>query len=241
MSEQEIKYYEYKLEANLLCIRERMKKGNYCPCVKTIPFSTITGALKEAYFKRDDPVYAAGYLTKVHRQDINTLEDVQNIEPQILVLSPQDKITGEPRKGIAPIRIEYLEDVEARVFIVANDTVRKTFDDHEEPLIINVGAFLSKGMGRCILTDKKTHAEIKNKKGRLLTRIPIDYLDKFKINTEDNKGAEYKSKFCYLYEPDQDNQFKPNHYLLSLLEGSEVEGLEYLICTGGKNEQSISK
>ncbi|MEW6006743.1 MAG: hypothetical protein AB1595_01110 [bacterium] len=43
------RFYEYAFSSEMLCIGERMKKGTFRPCVKTIPFSTIVGALKDAY------------------------------------------------------------------------------------------------------------------------------------------------------------------------------------------------
>jgi hypothetical protein len=58
-------YWEYELLPPedgpfLLCIGERIKKGTYRPCIATLPFSTISGALRH-YYNRTD-INAVGFF-----------------------------------------------------------------------------------------------------------------------------------------------------------------------------------
>lgn len=211
-----IEYYEYTMKAELLCISERMKKGNYRPCVSTIPFSTITGALKEAYFEREDDVFAAGYITAIDGQPNN-----DNVTPQLLTVAPQNLVTGVAREGIAPVMVEYLHDIEAKVFVVKNEAAEKTIGQNNN-LRINIGGFRSKGMG-CATLTRASSTIMRKQKGILLTRIPEKYINNFGIDKV------IRPRFCYLHEPDPARPYSPNVYNLSYMEGSEVEGTSPLI------------
>lgn len=52
-----MKFMEYELISDLLCMGERVKGGLVKPCVKTIPYSQISGALRRRFSISDLNTY----------------------------------------------------------------------------------------------------------------------------------------------------------------------------------------
>ncbi len=206
------RYIEYKLTSELLCIGERTKKGTFRPCVKTIPFSTITGALREKFNRAD--IYAAG---KFASEYLGNIEKFKNIH----VYSPRYIIEDVAR---LPLKIEFLTDVNAYVYLFLKDGEVEAFSqqDKNKSIDIVMGAFKTKGFGYCHLEFLRIIEDAKVVNGRLQTRIPDPeiYQNYFGI------GKVKKPIYGYLFEPTNNVTGK---YVKSIFEGSLVEGYDFLV------------
>lgn len=188
-------FFEYKLTSLALCMGERMKAGIFRPCVTTIPYSQITGALR-AKFGRDKDIHAVGYLQ----------DDSEFNRKDYYIYSPRDKVLG---KSKVPLQIEFLTKVLGRVFILVNEDI-KDLEDHFE---IFIGALKSKGFGRCELSKVGIQDGSKVSKGKLNVRIPCDEEKNFNVREVENPV------YGYLFKP---TSIHGGVYVLSLFEGSEV-------------------
>lgn len=200
-------FIEYKLTSNALYLGERTKGNIFKPCVKTIPFSQISGALN-AKFGLDN-VKAVGYL--VENSEFNRVN--------YLIYSPRDR--GSEISKL-PLQVEFLMNVMGRVFILKNDSTR-TFPDSFE---IVMGGLRSRGFGVCILEKVQLLKGDEITKGILNVRIPIDEKESFNIREIK------KPVYGYLFKPIP-NTFTGN-YVLSLFERSEVVAPKFLIKAGGR-------
>ncbi|MGB8657440.1 MAG: hypothetical protein WCE90_06595 [Candidatus Zixiibacteriota bacterium] len=203
-------FYEYRLTSDALCMGERMKAGIFRPCIKTIPYSQITGAL-QAKFGRDKKIHAVGCL--VENSYLN--------QKEYYIYSPRDKVMG---KSKVPLQMEYLTDVVGRVFILRNEDTHESENDFE----IYMGALKSKGFGKCHLVKTRIwkEGEYKPKKfeGVLNVRIPLNKIENFGFSEKDIKSRVYG----YLFEPPDPPILYGGQYVLSLFEGSEVVCPEFL-------------
>ena len=198
------KFWEYKLTADILCIGERFKKGLVRPCVKTIPYSTITGALRQEVLgvpSWDDKGHACGCLDKY--------------KEIMLVGGPRDTITGVSK---LPLTTQALVEVKGRVYIVFDEVTK----DLPFRLDFSMGALKSKGFGRVSLI-RETNEPIESREpciGHLNTRIPEDLLGVFGI-TQVKKPV-----YGYLFKPTSDNG---GVWVRALFDGSIVEGSSHII------------
>jgi len=228
-------FIEYTITSDMLCMGERIKKGQFRPTVTTIPYSQITGALKAVF--GDKEIHAVGYFP------FNNEQEFRGKHTQILTYSPRDRAVNT---SIIPLYIEYLADVEGMVFIAETKDIRDELESNES-ISIYMGAFKSKGFGSCTLKDRRKISEedLDIREGVLNTRIPIAKVEDMKGidgNTnkrliDEGKTNEFlKANFCiekvtkarygYLFEPTSKTS---GCYVLSLFEGSVVKGPGFLL------------
>lgn len=121
-----------------------------------------------------------------------------------------------------PLQVEYLSDVLGKVFILENDFTR----DFQEEITIRMGAFISKGLGRCRLRKIGIHEVTEKNKGigLLNVRITYKYLEIFGIEIKDNKPV-----YGYLFEPTSPTT---GVYIKALFEGSKVRAPKFFIKQG---------
>ncbi|CAD7774251.1 hypothetical protein FHEFKHOI_01535 [Candidatus Methanoperedenaceae archaeon GB50] len=227
-------FIEYTLTSDMLCMGERIKKGQFRPTVTTIPYSQITGALKAVFGDKD--IHAVGYFPFEDEQEF------RRRHVQILTYSPRDRAINT---SIIPLYIEYLGDVKGRVFIAVTDGIRDDFKN--ESISIYMGAFKSKGFGGCTLKKCREIGEedLEIREGLLNTRIPIAKAKD--LNGMDGKSQKrlvdeggtteflkntfgiekvVKARYGYLFEPTSKTS---GWYVLSLFEGSVIKGPEFLL------------
>ncbi len=196
-----MRFLEYILTADTLCLGERIKGGIFRPCVRTIPYSQISGALRQ-YFGNQD-IHATGYLD----------EDREHNQFDYLIYSPRDRILGISK---VPLQIEYLTNVLGKVFVLENDFTIQL----PKEFTISMGAFRSKGLGRCRLIQQSILEDKSVKPGKLNVRIPIETQDIFAIRKI------LRPVYGYLFKPTTPDT---GVYVLSLFEGSEIVGPDFLL------------
>lgn len=196
-------FFEYELRADLLCIGERTKKGTFKPCVKTIPYSTITYALQTALGRND--IHAVGMLDEKFLRDIDRFRGIQTYSPR----SRYEDVSK------VPLNIEYLIDVVGRVYLLSEEGTAP-----ETSFEITMGAFRSKGFGRCVLEPKQRIKDPSIKKGVLLTRLPVKRFDLFGIARVE------KPIYGYLFEP---SDISTGTYFKSIIEGSVITAYDFLL------------
>jgi hypothetical protein len=198
-------FVEYTLTCDVLYIGERPKKGaTFKPCLKTIPFSQISGALNSK-FGRDD-FKAVGYL--IEEPGFNNIE--------YLIYSPREKALSISK---IPIQVEFISNVKGKVFILETEEIRTLLSDTLE---IYLGGLRSKGFGKCMLTEKRYVEEnFPAKPKPLNVRIPIDEVETFKIKRIVNPI------YGYLFKPNPDRL--TGVYVKSLFEGSLVIAPTFLL------------
>lgn len=201
------RYVEYDLFSSVMCIGERVKKGTFKPCVRTIPFSTVTGSLRDILGISD--VIAAGKLDPNYLRHIDRFRHMHVYSPRY-VFEDVAKV---------PLRIEFLSEVRGKVYVLLNsETIRLHAEKYKE-FDITMGAFKSKGFGRCHLRFVRAVENPRRVTGKLQTRIPENHLADFGI-TEVTKPI-----YGYLFEPEGIISGK---YVRSLFDGSIVNGYEFL-------------
>jgi hypothetical protein len=146
--------------------------------------------------------HAAGHL--VESEGHNTV--------QYFTYSPRAKAQGVSK---IPLTVEFLTDVLGLVYVVPNR--RKLPKEFE----ITMGALRSQGLGRCTLTYQgKVESQVAQ--GHLNTRIPLDVSNVFGV-------VAMKPVYGYLFRPLSQAS---GEYVLSLFEGSLVEGPDVLLKEG---------
>ncbi len=206
------RYIEYELTSELLCIGERTKKGTFRPCVKTIPFSTITGALREKFSRSD--IYAVGKFASEYLENIDEFRNIH-------VYSPRYIIEDVAR---LPLKIEFLTDVKAHIYLFLSDKEDEAFYQHAQNKNFDIvmGAFKTKGFGNCHLEFLRIIEDPKIVSGKLQTRIPDPEIYPNYFGIREVK----KPVYGYLFEPTNKVTGK---YIKSIFEGSWVEGYDFLI------------
>lgn len=213
-----MRYFQYKLTSNALCMGERMKAGIFRPCANTIRYSQITGALKNK-FGRDKKIHAVGFLEE--KEGFNQRE--------YYIYSPRDKVQG---KSKVPLQIEYLTEVLGTVFISGLTDV----PSFPPQIHVAMGALISKGFGECEMqfVGEIEVTEDKLPVGLLNVRLPVDDVvrEAFQIK------AIINPVYGYLYKP---LSLSKGSYVLSLFENSLVSCPEFLQkrSTNGKRERAI--
>lgn len=205
-------FWEYELSADTLLIGERIKKGTFRPVVpamsvngyRPLPYSTAVGALHEFLgLSFDVPIHAAGYLTEGTRES--------------LVIAPRDNVTGVAK---LPITIQYFSGVKGKLFILVDEYTNRLPDEFK----MVMGGMRYKGFGLCHLTRPDEPVEPEPAKGKLLTRIPGEALERFGIAIEEGRYG--PCRWGYLFKPTSETG---GVYVKSLFEGSEVEAYEFLL------------
>lgn len=202
-------FIEYELTSQALCMGERIKAGIFRPCVKTIPYSQITGALRHKLGSKD--LHAVGYL----------IEDKDYNISNYFVYSPRDRVLDTSK---VPLQVEYLSNVKGKVLVVKNGAER----DLPEDFTLTMGALRSKGFGLCRMKFyRQVSAEdmqIEGGRGdcELRVRLPEKHIDKFGIRNVK------KPIYGYLFEPDEERPYT-GCYVRALFEGSIVIGPKILL------------
>lgn len=196
-------FWEYKLTADILCIGERFKKGLVRPCVKTIPYSTITGAL------RQEVLGIPSWADKGHA--VGCIDEYEEIT---FVGGPRDAVTGVSK---LPLTTQALANVEGRVYVIRDEHTKGLPSE----LQFTMGALKSKGFGRVRLVresdEPKDHESCL---GYLNTRIPEALLGVFGI-TDVRKPI-----YGYLFKP---TSATGGVWVRALFEGAIVKAPALLI------------
>lgn len=208
-----MRFIEFDLCSDALCMGERIKGGFFRPCAKAIQgnlvggsirYSQISGALRKKFGRPE--IHAVGFL--VEGDGWNKIEH--------LIYSPRDKARAISK---VPLQVEFITNVHGKVYILENDFTASLPQRFE----IYMGAFVSKGFGLCRLHRRRDGIEDRPlQDGILRTRIPLNRLNIFGIKPENIR----KPVYGYLFEPTSPTT---GVYILSLFEGSEVKAPEFLI------------
>jgi hypothetical protein len=222
-------FWQYQLEALApVCVGERQKKGTWRPCVLTIPYSAISGALREALGIDRDLDDEGKYPTTkfLHAAGFWTTPNVERYIHRF-TFAPRERELDTAR---LPITVEYLDKgIQGAVFILINDHTAHLGD--KIPVQVSLGAFKSKGFGHCALTARKridVDLEKDRVAGALKTRIPVDCLEYFGIPKQPAGWLRYG----YLLEAisPTDGVFKPAWF-----EPSRVTAPAFLVTKGDAN------
>ena len=200
-------FMEYKITGEVLHLGERPKGNIFKPCIRTIPFSQISGALNRAL--GSGSIKAVGCLTE--HPDCNQIH--------YLTYSPRDR--GSDISKI-PLQVEFLVNVLGKVYVLRN----KDSSVLPDRLEIAMGGLRSKGFGRCLLVKEQEIEGREVGRGILNVRIPMEEAETFNIRSV------LKPVYGYLFKP-LPNTFTGN-YVLSLFEGSEVVAPKFLIQSNGR-------
>jgi len=197
-----MEYLHYTFWSETLCIGERIKKGTFRPTVTTIPYTTITGALKTHF--GGDKTHAVGCIESYESKDY-------------LTYSPRDRRIGISK---IPISLEFLVNVQGHIYILKNKETENLPDKFE----LRMGALRVKGLGYTQFTKNGVIEvnEYELEYGELNTRIPLGNLDNFLVKP-------IKPIYGYLLKP---LSLSEAVYVKSLFEGSEVYAPRFLIKRG---------
>ena len=197
-----MRFIEFDLTSDALCMGERIKGGLFRPCAKTIRYSQISGALRKKFGVEE--IHAVGHLLEGN-----------GYKTDYLIYSPKDKSRAISK---VPLQVEFLTDVRGKVYVLENNFTA----DLPQRFEIFMGALISKGFGLCRLNKRRAiEVEPKSiKRGILKTRIPLDKQEMFGIRKF------LSPVYGYLFEPTSPTS---GIYVLSLFEGSEVVAPEFLI------------
>lgn len=198
-------FFVYELTANALYLGERAKGNVFKPCLQTIPFSAISGALN-SYFGEPGGrrgIKAVGFLERSVGQN----------RTEIVTYAPRDRVSGISK---IPLQVEFLADVRATVLVVENEAATKL----PHTLEIALGGMRSHGFGPSRLTLKERRTEGTPRLGILRVRLPEEEVENFAIRKID------KPVYGYLFKP---TQRTTGVYVRSLFEGSRVVASEVLL------------
>jgi hypothetical protein len=227
MSNRESLFFRFSFRSDCLCIGERMKKGTFRPCIDVLPCSSVMGLLisylgwQQPTPDEPFPICAVGGKLKGRRE--------------ILTFSPND--LGRNVSKI-PLTIEYLADARGEFL------VKKTRVFHDPEILLakleggkffSLGAFKSKGFGRCeILAQEDCEAELIEAEVTLKSRLYADpdFLAAF--------GIRKIVKPCYGYLFRKDSM-DTGYYQKSIFEGSRILQSFVFFKAGGKNGKRQKK
>jgi hypothetical protein len=200
-----VEFLIYELTANAIHLGERAKGNLFKPCLQTIPYSAITGALAHRFGEAgEDGIKAAGFLEKsVGRNRI-----------ELLTYSPRDRVVEISK---IPLQVEFLSNVLATVLIIANEATLR-FPEHFK---IALGGMRSHGFGSADLRLREKRAAGTPRLGLLRVRLPEEEAAAFgivKVQTP---------VLGYLFKPTRGTH--TGVYVRALFEGSRVVGPEILL------------
>ena len=196
-----MRFIEFDLYSEALCMGERTKGGLFRPCCRTIRYSQISGALRRRFGA--DEIHAAGYLVDGNGYN----------KTDCLIYSPRERARGISK---VPLEVEFLANVWGKVYILENDFTAG-FPNRFEILM---GALISKGFGSCGLHKVGLVEAEPPRLGILRTRIPLDKAEIFNIRRV------LRPVYGYLFKPTSPTS---GEYVLSLFEGSNVVAPQFLI------------
>jgi len=198
---------DYKITAEALYLGERPKGNIFKPCIRTIPFSQISGALNRAFGSTS--IKAVGCLTE--HPDCN--------QTQYLTYSPRDRGSDISK---VPLQVEFLVNVLGKVYVLRNEDSSVLPDR----LGISMGGLRSKGFGSCLLVKEREIEGTEVAPGLLNVRIPMEETESFNIRSI------LRPVYGYLFKP-LPNAFTGS-YVLSLFEGSVVVAPKFLMRSNGR-------
>lgn len=199
-------FLHFELNTQAIAIGERIKGGTFRPCIETIPTSALKGSFKY-HFNSNDTLAIGFFRGETYKKDIFTY-------------APFDLLLGTAK---LPISLEYLKPANGATAVTAD--VYAVKNRITEVLIkvtrteISLGAFKSKGFGRCKLKyidEVKPDLKIGYLKGRLLE----EECSSFGITRI------IKPRYGYLFYPTSE---VGGVYKRALFERSIIEGPEFLI------------
>lgn len=131
-------FLKFALEAETLAVCERIKKGNYRPCLATLPSSTVGGMLQESFGIEDG--HGIGFL------------DAPSFERDYYVYSPRERAQDSAK---LPITMEYLRPagaaaIRGELYVLATPATEALSRLEKEP--VSFGGLRQKGFGRAWLT-----------------------------------------------------------------------------------------
>jgi hypothetical protein len=199
----------YDLTARALYLGERAKGNLFKPCLHTIPYSAITGALNRHFADggHGDPIKAVGFLEN----------RVGHNRAELLTYSPRDRVAENSK---IPLQVEFLTDVVATVVVVDSEATRKL----PERFSITLGGMRSHGFGEAELKLREKRPATNPAPGLLRVRLPEEEAESFgiiKVQTP---------VYGYLFKPTPGTH--TGVYVRSLFEGSRVLGPEVLLNAG---------
>lgn len=195
------RYLHYELRADALCIGERIRGSVFRPCVATLPYTTMSGALKERFPHPFRRIHAVGWLDESATARGCNRSDV-------LLFSPRDRAR---EVSVIPLEIEFLSDVIAHVLVVHDDNS----DRWPSEFALHVGAMKSKGFGACTMRLIGHIEGRPARTGALRVRLPDDPAVLGAFGVERVEAPVYG----YLFKPGTGGT---GRYIRSLFEGSMV-------------------
>lgn len=195
----------YELTANAIHLGERAKGNLFKPCLRTIPYSAITGALVRRFAQaEEDGIKAVGFLEK----------SVERNRVELLMYSPRDRVVEISK---IPLQVEFLSNVLATVLVIATEATLR----FPEYFRIDLGGMRSHGFGSADLRLREKRPAGVPRPGLLRVRLPEEERDAFgivKVQTP---------LLGYLFKPTRGTN--TGVYVRALFEGSRVVGPEILL------------
>ncbi len=195
----------YELTANAIHLGERAKGNLFKPCLRTVPYSAISGALSRRFGEPgQNGIKAVGFLE----------ESVGRNRVELLTYSPRDRVVEISK---IPLQVEFLSDVLSTVVVLANDGAQQL----PERFQIVLGGMRSHGFGATELRLREKRPAGSPRPGLLRLRLPEEEAGSFGI------VKVQAAVYGYLFKP------KPGThsgvYVRALFEGSRVVGPEILL------------
>jgi len=199
----------YELTAAALHLGERAKGNLFKPCLRTIPLTAITGALRRHFGTVDQEqggvgIKAVGFLDAALNRN----------RVEILTYSPRDRVREVSK---IPLQVEFLTDVLATVLVVASDAASRLPERFE----LTLGGLRSHGFGRAHLRFLEKQPAGSPRPGVLRVRLPEEETTTFGI------VRVQAPVYGYLFKPTPGAH--PGLYVRSLFEGSQVVGPKLLL------------
>lgn len=196
-----VDFLDYELTARALYLGERAKGNLFKPCLRTIPYSAISGALNRHFGNSTtgDRIKAVGFLE----------QRVGSNRAGLLTYSPRDRVAKVSK---IPLQVEFLADVVGIVLVVASESAQRL----PEKFGLTLGGMRSHGFGDARLEFRAKRAGGDPRLGLLRVRLPEAEAPAFgivKVQTP---------VYGYLFEPTP-GAFT-GVYVRSLFEGSRVVG-----------------
>jgi hypothetical protein len=201
-----MEFLEYRITCDALYLGERPKANIFKPCIKTIPFSQISGAFHWRFGGNN--FKAVGYLTG--NSDFN--------QTNYLIYSPRNRNSDISK---IPLQVEFLVNVLGKVYVLKNEDSMALLDRFE----IVLGGLRSKGFGKCLLSKEGEVNGNEVSRGILNVRIPMEETESFNIKNI------LRPVYGYLFKP-LPNTFTGS-YVLSLFEGSELVAPKFFLMPSG--------
>ena len=192
-------FLHYRLEADTLCLGERIRGGLFRPCLKVFTYTALVGALKARFPHPFRKIHAIGRFLR-DGPNANLLESI--------TFSPRDR---SREVSIVPLIIEYLANVKVEVFILKNDFTI-SFPEH---FTLHLGAMKSKGFGQCRMSRIGELPRSNPKPGVLAARIP----DSQQVLEAFGVLKVISPVYGYLFQPGTGGT---GHYVRSLFEGTRT-------------------